>query len=312
MAKQDLAFEHKVIQPLKAHAGQIWLLAVSGGVDSMVLAEVIFRWSRLLKVRLHVGHVHHGRKAPAPQKRFRDHAQKTVAEWCSARSVSFMTNEPEDVELKSEAALREYRQKHLKEFAARAGAHFIVYAHHLDDLLETRLLRLIRGTGPFGLRSMQLAHAGKMRPLLECSRAEIESYAALRAVPFCEDPSNKETGALRNWLRQTWLPLLEAKNPGAGRAMARSLELLCREEKNAVVEPLANVGLRREDIISLPAAAAEKKVAEYLRSLGLKNYGRAHVREILKRMDSPRKNPTFRMLGVVFQVTPDLFWASRV
>jgi tRNA(Ile)-lysidine synthase len=304
MGDPVLRFEHKVIQPLRAFGGGDWLLAVSGGVDSMVMAEVIFRWSRLLKIRLRVAHVHHGRGA---QRGYRDRAQKAAAKWCETRKIPFLTNEPEDLELKSEAALREYRLKFLRDWSADSD--HVLFAHHQDDLLETRLMRLIRGTGAFGLRGMQLKRGKALRPLLECSRAEIENYARWRKLRFVADPSNQKTGALRNWVRHIWLPQLEKKRPGASAAMARSLEIL---SENAVVEPKVDVGLRRDFMREISLPEREKAVANYLRSLGLKNYGRRHVREVLKRMDNVQKNPTFRMLGVVFEVTPDVLKASRV
>lgn len=309
MADRNLALEHKVIQPLKGVSGGDWLLAVSGGVDSMVLAEILFRWSRLLKIRLHVAHVHHGKSPAKKQSHYRDRAQKLVGQWCAERQVAYLTNSPEVMELKSEAQLREYRQSHLQTWAESLGAKFIVYAHHRDDLLETRIQRLIRGTGASGLRGMTLSRGKKLRPLLDCGRAEIEDYARARKINFSSDPSNKDLGPLRNWLRHEWLPALERKRPGSSAALARSLEIL---SESTVVESKPNVGLRRETLAAYSLLKQEKIVADYLRGLGLKNYSRSHVREILKRIDSPRKNPTFRMLGVVFQVTPDLFWATQV
>lgn len=298
MGNPVLRFEHKVIQPLKAFGGGDWLVAVSGGVDSLVLAEVIFRWARLLKIRMRVAHVHHGLGA---RRRYRDRAQKAVAAWCAERKVPFLTNQAENVDLASEADLRDYRLKLLRAWSE--GSDHVLFAHHRDDLLETRLMRLIRGTGAFGLRGMQLKRGKALRPLLECSRAEIENYARLRKLKFIADPSNEKTQALRNWVRKIWLPQLEKKRPGASAALARSLEIL---SENAVVEPKVDVGLRRDFMRGISLPEREKAVANYLRSLGLKNYGRRHVREVLKRMDNVQKNPTFRMLGVVFEVTPDL------
>lgn len=309
MADQNLALEHKVIQPLRAFSGGDWLLAVSGGVDSLVLAEILYRWSRLLKIRLHVAHVHHGRSATKKQTDYRDKAQKLVGDWCEKRRVTYLTNLPESLRLGSEAELREYRQSHLQVWAESLAAKFIVYAHHRDDLLETRMQRLIRGTGAAGLRGMVLRRGKKLRPLLECARIEIEDYARSREINFSSDPSNKDLGPLRNWLRHEWLPALEKKRPGASAALARSLEIL---SEPTVVESKPNVGLRRELLGACSPLKKEKVIADYLRGLGLKNYSRSHVREILKRIDSPQKNPTFRMLGVVFQVTPDLFWATQV
>jgi len=312
MADRNLAFEHKVIGPLKALGGGDWLIAVSGGVDSLTLVEVLFRWRRLLKVRLHVAHIHHGTGVHPRQKRYRDRAQKLVKEWCAQREIPFFSNEPESISLKSEADLREYRHEHLRRWRAQSGAVFTVYAHHRDDLLETRVLRLLRGTGTFGLRGMQLRRAGFLRPLLECSRSEIENYARARKIEFCADPSNKKTDSLRNWLRRTWLPALERKQAGAGAALARSLEILAQD---AVVESCSPV-VRRAEMKGLSLPEREKFLSSYLRGLGLKNYSRRHVRELIKRidthLDTSPKITTFRMLGVVFQVTPDLLVAKQV
>lgn len=309
MANQELALEHRVIQPLKALAlPGPWILALSGGVDSMVLAEILRRWRRALKVQFYVVHVHHGHGESPAQNRFRDKAQALVRTWSAEHGFDFLSNAPEKLDLSSEAQLRSYRLEHMWQHANVVKASHIVFAHHRDDLLETRLLRLIRGTGPQGLRAMSLRTGSKLRPLLECSRAEIEAYAQARELKWIEDPSNQQTKALRNWLRQSWLPQLEQRQQGATVALARSLENMAHSRR--VKTPL--VGLRRKTMKKASFREQEQLVAAYLHGLGLRNYGQSHVREILKRIDSPRKNLTFEMLGVVFQVTPDLLWASRV
>jgi hypothetical protein len=73
-----------------------------------------------------------------------------------------------------------------------------------------------------------------------------------------------------------------------------------------------DAGVRRDSINEASYREREELVAAYLRGLGLNNYAQAHVREILKRIDTRRKNLTFEMLGVVFEVTPDFLRASRV
>ncbi len=306
MGDERLRFEHQVTHGVKGIGGR-WLVAVSGGIDSMVLIEVLRKWSRLLKIELAVAHVHHGVRASKSQKSFRDRAQSLVDNWCNEHEISFLTNEAEDVELKSEADLRSYRLQWLERWKKESSADFMVFAHHRDDLLETRILRLIRGTGPVGLKSMQIKSGSRLRPLLEVSRTDIEDYAQARALKFISDPSNSETHALRNWLRKEWLPALEKKRPGSAKALARSLQLM---SENAVVEssgPERNVGLRRD-------LMTERTVADYFRSLGLKNYGQKHVREVLKRSSGvPKTNrQKFTMLGVVFEITQDLLQASRV
>ena len=300
MPRADLAFEHKILNALKKRTlPKRWLLAVSGGVDSMVLAEFCRKWQRGLGCELALAHVHHG--LDGKSDRFRNRAQKLVKRWAQEHDLVLFTNRPEKLVLRSEAELREYRHAWLEKW--KPGFDVVVYAHHSDDLLETRLLRLIRGTGPGGLKAMRVLQSGKLRPLLSVSRAEIEGYAKARALKWCDDPSNQRTETLRNWLRHDWLPRLEHRQKGATQALHRSLSLLSHHQP---ISRVANhVGVRRDSV-------NERVVAEYLQALGLRNYGRSHVQEILKRIDTRQKNLSFKMLGVVFVVTPDFLRASRV
>lgn len=307
MGDARLRLEHAVVRELKGVGGR-WLLAVSGGVDSMVMAEVLRRWARGLGVEILVAHIHHGSAASAEQKRYRERARRHVRNWCHRHGIAFMTNRAQNLNLKSEADLRAYRLKWLAEWKAVSGASHLVFAHHQDDLLETRLLRLIRGTGGQGLKSMHVRQGSNLRPLLHVSKAEIEAYARARQLKFVDDPSNRDLGPLRNWLRYEWLPALEKKRPGAGRAMGRSLEIL---SEIAVVESKNIVGLRRNLMRENSLPQAEKMVAQYLKQLGVRNYGRGHVREVLKRLSGGPKTP-FEMLGLVFEFTPDHLRASRV
>lgn len=312
MPNAELAFEHQVIRPLKALKSRParLLVAVSGGVDSLVLAEVLRRWRRHLRWELTIAHVHHGLGADAKQNRFRNRAQKLVREWALGQNLPFVTNTPEKLELRSESELRDYRMRWLQQWCDQDGA--IAFAHHRDDLLETRLLRLIRGTGESGLKAMRLKSGKKIRPLLACSRAQIENYARARGLKWADDPTNSTSDSLRNWLRHEWIPALERRQAGASRSLARSLENLARSQFVNKTAMSTLVGLRREEMSKASFAERELLVANYLRGLGVKNYGQSHVREILKRIDTRQKNLTFTMLGVVFRVTQDFLWASRV
>jgi tRNA(Ile)-lysidine synthase len=306
VADQAKALEHKVLKRLKMRisANEKWLVAVSGGVDSIVLIELLRRWQKWLKAEFVVAHVHHGLAKSLRQNRYRAGAQRLVKEYCSRHALKFLTNAPQKNALKSEAEWRAFRSELLENWRVEEGAAGVVFAHHLDDLLETRVLRLIRGTGRTGLRAMQIQSGKKFRPLLDLTRKDIEFYAKARALRFVQDPSNSDADSLRNWLRLEWLPALERRQKGASRALARSLEILLRQPRPSR-EIDVNVGLRRDSL-------DEETLAEYLRQLGCDNYGRSHVQEILKRIDTRRKNLTFEMLGFVFKVTPDLLMASRV
>lgn len=318
MARQDLALEQKILRalkPLKNRPTRL-ILAVSGGVDSMVMAEILWKWRIGLGVDLAVAHVHHGPTSSLEQRRYRAKAQKFVAQWAKTRQLPFFTNPVMDKGVgekpasHSEQDLRRWREKWLRQWLTEWGGEALVLAHHQDDLLETRLLRLIRGSGSQGLRSMSILHGDKFRPLLALSSREVRAYARYRSLRWLEDPSNQKLDALRNWVRHEWLPSLEKKRPGAMNALSRSLETLAPEVRDFDLAPF--VGLRRELLSHVSDSKQRELVAQYLRALGHFNYEQTHVIEIVKRLSTKRKNVEFEILGLRFQISPDFLWASRV
>jgi tRNA(Ile)-lysidine synthase len=259
------------------------------------MAEILYKWRRGLKLELAVAHVHHGRSETAKQDAYRKRAQAFVRAWARERELVFYTNSPAKAYLKNEQELREFREKNLRNWAARADSASTAFAHHADDLLETRMIRLIRGSGAQGLHAMSSHRGGKLRPLLTLSQAEIRDYAILCVLKWIEDPSNIESEILRNWMRREWLPSLEKHRPGALKSLARSLATVSPRPQEFNLAPY--VGLRRELFSTGPTPKSRALVAGYLKSLGLKGYARTHVEEILKRLGSKHANVAFEMLG---------------
>ncbi len=317
MAHLDLALEQVLLrghQQLPCKPKNV-LVAVSGGLDSMVLVELLLKWRRGLKVNLAVAHIHHGPAKEPEQTHFRNMALEFVRDWSQQRGLTFYTNTTAPKEqLTSEQAWRDWRESWLRQWLETGGFDAVAMGHHMDDLLETRLLRLIRGSGPQGLRAMSLFVPGRWRPLLEVTRTEIQRYALSRRLVWVEDPSNSSSDLQRNWLRREWLPLLEARVPGGGRSLARSLESLLRHPES--IEVLPFVGLRREALEQATRAEQREIVARFLKSLGLQGYQSTHVDEILKRAVTPsgdvRQRPqNFRILEFTIHITNEIVWASR-
>lgn len=267
-----------------------WLVACSGGLDSIVLVECLARLAPRLALDLEVVSLHHGRSdrwAGAREKAFA--VARTAAR---ARGLRFhgIRRDGRLRELRSEADLRDYRHRAIRELAADRKASGVFFAHHADDLLETRLIRLIRGTGPSGLRSMTLLQDGVVRPFLEETRAELEVYAHRRALTWFEDPSNRDHQPLRNWLRRQWLPELEKKRPGAGRAFARSLQSVVESlEAEAGAFKLSNdvqeahrLGL--ESYQRMSRSNQRSELARLLRFSGVREFSVAHLDELRKRL----------------------------
>jgi tRNA(Ile)-lysidine synthase len=307
-----LKMEHLVLRTLAtvSDCRERWLLAVSGGVDSIVMSEILYRWRRHLKVELAVAHVHHGHGSDPRQNRFRDQAQACVADWAAQNGLEFFSNVAGSEIGTSEGNLRDFRRGLLKTWLSRGEFDRVVFAHHLDDLLETRLLRLIRGSGPQGLRAMAPLRGRIVRPLLSVARQDIEKYARARELSWVEDPSNQsKESSLRNWLRLEWLPQLEQRSPGATNSLSRSLSMVASDKFTETIGPF--VGLRRASLEKAEPTRRAAIVARYLRSVGINGYSRNHVDEVLKRLG--RSQPVqFDMLGFSFQATPDFLWASRV
>ncbi len=276
----------------------------------MVMASILYRWQKRLRWTLALAHVHHGKAASNKQKKFRLAARDLVAEFASELGLDFYSNPADSMERKSEASLRDYRRSWLRQWREEGRFDHVSLAHQRDDLLETRLLRMIRGTGSQGLKAMSVCGEGWLRPLLSLSRAQIEDYARERQLTWVEDPSNKKIESMRNWVRREWLPALEERQPGACQALARSMELMVRPE--FFQEMGSYVGLRREEMNKASYPVKSEVVARYLRTLGVQGYGRTHVEEVLKRIDTEQKNFEFEMLGMRFRVSSDLLWASRV
>jgi tRNA(Ile)-lysidine synthase len=314
MSRQNIATEQKVLRGLKSlpKSPRQILLALSGGVDSMVMAEVLYKWRTGLRLKLAVAHVHHGPTPSPKQKAYRRRTQKFVKEWARERELPFFTNETAPT-LTSEQGLREFRLGLLGEWLNEIKGEAVAFAHHRDDLLETRLIRLIRGSGNQGLRSMSVYSLGKFRPLLGLSSREIRAYAESCGLKWIEDPSNAESNILRNWMRHEWLPSLETQRPGALKSLARSLETVSPPTKEFDLAPY--VGLRRELFragSSPQSPQSRELLAQYLKALGLKNYAQTHVDEILKRLSCRQRDLEFEMLGLRFSVSADFLWASRV
>ncbi|MEM7416545.1 MAG: tRNA lysidine(34) synthetase TilS [Gemmatimonadota bacterium] len=206
-----------------------WVVAVSGGVDSMVLLDLLRRWDR---ADLCVAHVDHGMRP-----RSADDAE-WVRAFCAERAIPCRVSGVETVPM-SEADARTARYEALDACRIEVGARFVVTGHHADDQAETVLFRTVRGTGVDGLAGIPARAEGRLRPLLPFSRGEIEAYARARALAWVEDETNASSDFARNVLRSEIIPRIEtAVAPGARAALAR-LAANARDDRVAWAEVLS-------------------------------------------------------------------------
>ncbi len=290
-------FEFSIYKKLKIRPQQKYLLGISGGLDSVALLHVFWRISQKLSLSFAVAHVHHGKRGSREQVAFRDQAQRLVEARCAEYKIPFLTNSdaPQGA---SEASLREFRYQ----FFANQKFDTWVMAHHADDLLETRLIRLIRGTGAQGLKSMSESQPHIFRPFLESSRQSLKNYVQKWKLEWIDDPSNTNEKMLRNWVRNHWLVDLEKKRKGATQSLARSLELICQSQDSALVEASPEF-LDRQYLASVDVAKKQQLIAKFLLARKVTNYSRNQINEVIKRLNTKRKHFAFDVARVRWQVS---------
>jgi tRNA(Ile)-lysidine synthase len=186
-----------------------WLLAVSGGRDSMVLLDA------MASARGHeivaVATFNHGTGAAATR------AANLVERTAMALELPVVSGAMPSTSKAppSEATWRAARWRFLNGWAEEMRA-TVVTAHTRDDQIETVVQRLLRDAGPRGLAGMLAEPSHVVRPLLEVSRERVMVYATVRDVRFIEDPSNRSMAFQRNRVRHELLPALERAQPGFG------------------------------------------------------------------------------------------------
>lgn len=201
----------QVKQLIQTH--QLWqaneriLVAVSTGVDSMVLLDILEQ----LSVPIGVAYVNHClREASHEEEAF-------LIAYCQDKQLPlYHTRWDTPVTTGMEAAARDFRYTFFKEVLAKENYDVLVTAHHSDDQIETILMKMVREGNFFSSRGIQLTQTfGKgrlVRPLLETTKAEILAYSQTQQIPFFEDETNQSLTVQRNRLRHQVIPLLKKEN----------------------------------------------------------------------------------------------------
>ncbi|MDD8027003.1 MAG: tRNA lysidine(34) synthetase TilS, partial [Acidobacteriota bacterium] len=226
--------------------GEIVLVACSGGPDSMTLLHLCLELGADEGFSTAVAHFNHGlRPRAGADERFVERAALALglpyfAGRADVRSLARARG------LGLEEAGRLARYVFLERAAAEAGAARIATGHTMNDQAETVLLRLLRGTGPWGLAGIPAKRAlSIVRPLLTIERDDVLSYLADRGIAYRRDETNRDTEILRNRIRHELIPHLENRyEPAVVHSLAR----------------LARIAADEEDWLDATAAARIKKM----------------------------------------------------
>ena len=281
------------------------IVGLSGGLDSVVLFDLLKEISQPCQLKLYVTYIHHGENAQKKIKSYRDKAGDFVSNLSQKNKIEFLSSKPTKKILKSEEEFRKLRHFYFKKFLKQKKADIIALAHNQDDLLETRLIHLIRGCGQKGLSSMSYYESPYLRPLLCWTRQEIKSYALKQKLKWLEDPSNKDNQFLRNWIRNKWLKDLEKKRQGAVKSLARSLSVLSEQTEKDLQVYIDLKGIKRQLFMELTLKDKKRVLAFYMRNKNLSNYGQSHIDELLKHSERTQKNFSIKLLKKTWSFTKE-------
>ncbi|WP_413613454.1 tRNA lysidine(34) synthetase TilS [Bdellovibrio sp. HCB-110] len=305
-AKQDL--DHHVWKLIKLHSLQEKkiLVALSGGTDSVALLRVLSKVHK--KDLLGACYFHHGEDS---NQEYRKEAQVFCEKICKKLGIAFYPLKS-SILAKSEAEYRELRYEALDRLMKEEKFNLLATGHHRDDLLETRLLRLVRGTGAQGLQAMHVLKDGIFRPFLDVTKKELKKYLREEKWRVLEDPTNASLDPLRNWIREEWLKVLDRRARGASAALARSLETIALEIENrpwgdllSQNEAYKTQGLSRGFYLTLSPFEQKRLLAQYLFALGKRDFSQSHLEEIQKRLDKSQKVITFKVGGCHWEVNAE-------
>ena len=252
-----------------------YVAAVSGGVDSMVLLDLLTRQPGL---KLTVAHYDHGIREDSGQDRL--FVQKTAKQL----KLPFVYQEGDLGAAASEAKARNARYKFLHGARQAANAKAIITAHHQDDAIETAIINLLRGSGRKGLSALKSQNY-IIRPLLDWPKSVIIKYAKHKDIKWCEDPTNQDTKYLRNHIRHNIVPKLSTAQR---RQLIWHLDNLARlnNEIDTVfinhlhTQPAARK-LDRHYFVMLPHKQAVELLAVWLRAQGILNFDKKLLEKIV-------------------------------
>lgn len=204
---KKLSFKDQLENLIHQPEHHTYLLAVSGGADSMVLASLF----QDLGFTFHVAHINYKLREEDSNL-----DQKVVQDFCETNKIPFHLYEVSEKDQKPDNSIqlwaRELRYTFFKQIQQQENLEFLVTAHHLNDQLETFIINLSKAAGINGLSGIPVNDNNILRPLLQFSKEEIYEFAKENAIKFREDLSNKKSDYLRNKIRHEIVPKLLETN----------------------------------------------------------------------------------------------------
>ena len=271
-----------------------YLIGVSGGRDSVALLHWLVDLGYHKLIVCHLDHQLRGRSSRADARFVENLTGKyDVGLDLALANVRALA---ERKNMSIETAAREARYKVFAKIAKKRRCRTIFLAHHADDLVETFLINLFRGSGSAGLAGMREVSTRRIedvdltivRPLLSVWRDEIDSYVRERRLKFREDASNKNLALLRNRIRRRIIPYLEKS---LGRSIRQNIwrtAVIAAEEENWIESQLPNVmgvDLSVKELRKLPLAFQRRQILKWLRAQNVFEIGFEVIERVRSLLD---------------------------
>ena len=280
-----------------------YILAISGGVDSRVLLDILHKRTSVKSYTYVIAHLDHGiREDSHADSLFANELAKKYNDSFENKTINLGSNA-------SEEQARNERYSFLQEIQKKYKADAVITAHHQDDVIETAIINLIRGSGRKGLSSLK-SQDGLLRPLLNVSKKELIEYAKLNELTWREDSTNKDENYLRNYVRknivskfsvddrQKFLDILKS-------AQTTNIEL---DEllDNVVNEQAENKTIDRAWFNGLSHALAKETMATWLRTNNHSNFDSKTLERLVVAAKSAKAGQSFPVINnAMLHVTRD-------
>lgn len=266
--------------------GQGIVVGLSGGIDSVALLHILvqLRKEGQPDFQLSALHVHHGISL------FADEWDDFCHDACKQMDVAYSCLRVA-VERSSKDGLEAAARRARHEVFAAADADWLMLAHQRDDQAETLLFNLLRGSGIAGVAAMRELNGRLLRPMLTISRGEIEQYAQLHQLDWCEDESNADTRYSRNFLRRSIIPALTLRFPATTKNLAAAAGRFAEAHDMLNELAIADLGdvpaefpLSLQKLRALSEARARNLLRYLLAGQNVQIPSEARLREALRQM----------------------------
>jgi tRNA(Ile)-lysidine synthase len=291
------------------HPGDLIIVAVSGGPDSVCLLHILYDLKDELKFGLVVAHYEHGLR---PNE---DESETTfVRRLAASMNLPYETDKAvalHKAEIASiEEKARDARYAFLEEVMQRLNAQKIAVGHNLNDQAETVIMRLLRGSSLPGLSGIPPYRDHKIiRPLIQIQRKEILSYLSSRDLSFVLDSSNLETRFLRNEIRLKLMPLLRTYQPRLIEHLGYLAQDLRDEDRylaqqvedwvlrNADLKPNGDVIIPVSAFVRLPRPIRSRVTRQILKKIkkNLRRIDRVHIVGVYNMATNPKPQSSLRL-----------------